>query len=113
MPVITPPSGYNKESVQRRREWLAEKNGFRFDNELPDNPENYRGIIENLVAEVTLPVAIAGPLLIHGTYAQGEYYVPLCTLEGTLAMSMTRGAFLSFLDGGISTQYIKQELSRS
>lgn len=113
MSVITPPSGYNKESVQRRRDWLAEKKGFQFDLPIPEHAEEYRGIIENLVTEVTLPVAIAGPLLLDGNYAKGEYYVPLCTLEGTLTMSMTRGFFLSFLNGGICTQHIKQELSRS
>lgn len=113
MSVITPPRGYNRESVQRRREWLAEKKDFYFDNDLPQNPENYRGIIENLVAEVNLPIAIAGPLLISGSYSSGEFYVPLCTLEGTLAMSMTRGLFLTSLSGGIQTQHVKQELSRS
>ena len=30
-------------------------------------------------------MAVVGPLLLDGVYAKGEFSVPLCTLEGTLA----------------------------
>lgn len=113
MSVITPPRGYTEEALQRRRHWLHEKTQFNLDALAYDTQENYKGLIENHVANLTLPVAIAGPLNIDGSYAKGEYFVPLCTLEGTLVMSMTRGLYLTTLAGGISTQHIKQELSRS
>src|SRR5262249_54153856 len=60
-----------------------------------------------------IPMGIAGPLTINGSYAQGQYYVPLATMEGTLTMSMTRGLFLTSVCGGIETTHIKQEVSRS
>ena len=56
--------------------------------------------------------SVAGPLRIHGQYAQGEFYVPLCTLEGTLALSMTRGLLATYMSGGVHVRHIKQELSR-
>jgi len=113
MSEILPPRGYKKEDTEKRKEWLEKKTGFHLNEAGPDNPEDLRGIIENHVGFMHLPMAIAGPLLISGTYAKGEYYIPLCTLEGTLTMSMTRGLFLTHLSGGIKTNHIKQELSRS
>jgi len=113
MSEILLPRGYKKEDTQKRKEWLEKKTGFHLNDSGPDNPEEFRGIIENHVGYMYLPLAAAGPLLINGSYANGEFYIPLCTLEGTLTMSMTRGLFLTRLSGGIKTCHIKQELSRS
>ena len=38
-----------------------------------------------------MPMAIAGPAIINGKYAKGEFTIPLCTIEGSLAASMNRG----------------------
>jgi len=113
MSELLPPRGYKKEDTEKRKKWLEKKTGFHLNETGPDNPEDFKGIIENHVGYMHLPLAIAGPLLIDGTYAKGEFYIPLCTLEGTLTMSMTRGLFLTHLSGGIKTNHIKQELSRS
>jgi hydroxymethylglutaryl-CoA reductase len=78
-----------------------------------DEPENLKGLIENHVGFVGLPQSISGPLKIEGTYAQGIFYVPLCTVEGTLSLSMTRGFYLTHRAGGIKTRHVKQELSRA
>ncbi|MCE4618826.1 MAG: 3-hydroxy-3-methylglutaryl-CoA reductase, partial [Desulfurococcales archaeon] len=40
--------------------------------------------IENPIGAVQVPVGVVGPLLVKGTYARGEYYVPLATTEGAL-----------------------------
>ena len=110
---IRPPGGYTKQDTQKRKEWLAERTGFKLNDTPPDEPENLKGIIENHIGYMPIPMAVAGPLRIQGTYAQGEYYVPLCTLEGTLSMSMTRGFYLTHQSNGIRTQHVRQELSRS
>ena len=113
MSEILPPRGYKKEDTEKRKDWLEKKTGFHLNEAGPDHPEDLRGIIENHVGFMHLPLAIAGPLLINGTYSKGEFYIPLCTLEGTLTMSMTRGLFLTHLSGGIKSNHIKQEISRS
>lgn len=113
MSKLIPPRGYSKQHTERRRKWLVEKTGFYLNNTPPDEPEKLKGIIENHVGFMQVPMAVAGPLKISGTYAHGEYYIPLCTLEGTLCMSMTRGLYLTYLSNGIKTTHIKQELSRS
>lgn len=113
MSRITPPRGYSRDAVKKRKQWLLEKTGFRLNDVGPDEPESLKGIIENHTGFMNIPMAITGPLQISGTYAKGEFYIPLCTLEGTLTMSMTRGLFLTYLSGGIKTRHVKQELSRS
>ena len=110
---VTPPRGYKREDTVRRQSWLEAKTGFHLNDSEPDAPETLKGIIENHTGYMRVPMAVAGPLAIHGSYAKGEYYVPLCTVEGTLSMSMTRGMYLTHLSGGITTRHIKQEISRS
>ena len=58
-------------------------------------------------------MAVVGPMLLDGLYAKGEYCVPVCTLEGTLAMSMNRGMLASYLSGGTKVRHFRQELSRA
>jgi hydroxymethylglutaryl-CoA reductase (NADPH) len=113
MSGVLPPRGYKKEDTEKRRKWLEETTGYHLNEAEPDKPEDLKGIIENHIGFMHLPMAIAGPLLINGTYAKGNFYIPLCTVEGTLTVSMTRGLFLTHLSGGIKTQHIKQEISRS
>jgi len=112
MAIKTPPRGYGAEHVQKRREWLKAQTGRPVGVPSPESDANYQGIIENCVGVVPIPMAIAGPLVIDGTYAKGTYYVPLCTVEGTLSLSMTRGLMITAASG-IQTEHIKQELSRS
>jgi hydroxymethylglutaryl-CoA reductase (NADPH) len=79
---------------------------------LPD-PGGLQGIIENHVGYMPIPMSIAAPLVIHGDHARGEFVVPLCTLEGTLTLSMNRGLLAMAMAGGCRTVHVKQELSRS
>lgn len=113
MAVITPPRGYTTQDAENRREWLQKRTGFTLETPIPKGYDDTRGIIENYIGTLAIPMAIAGPLKIKGNYANDEYYVPLCTLEGTLSLSMTRGLYITALSGGIETRHVKQELSRS
>src|SRR6516225_10378760 len=49
------------------------------------------GNIENLIGVASVPVGVAGPLLVDGEHARGTFYVPLATTEGTLVASYNRG----------------------
>jgi hydroxymethylglutaryl-CoA reductase (NADPH) len=113
MPSVTPPRGYKKSDTERRKKWLEEKTGIHINDAEPEDTENLKGIIENHTGYIKIPMAVAGPLHINGTYANGEFFIPLCTLEGSLSLSMTRGLYLTHLSGGIKTIHIKQEISRS
>lgn len=113
MNKLTPPRGYTQADAKERQRWLEEQTGHAMPEFALDEPENLKGLIENHVGFVGLPQSISGPLKIDGTYAQGIFYVPLCTVEGTLSLSMTRGFYLTHRAGGIKTRHVKQELSRA
>ncbi len=110
---VTPPRGYTNEDSAHRREWLAKRTGVTISSGVFDEPEKLQGLIENHVGYVGIPMSVAGPLKIAGSFAKGDFYVPLCTVEGTLSFSMTRGCYLTHLAGGITTRHFKQELSRA
>ena len=108
-----PTGGYSQNDLEKRKNWLKDKYSVDFHQTDMPIPEDYKGLTENQVGNISLPLSIAGPLCINGTYAVGEFYVPLCTLEGTLTFSMMRGLKITSHSGGIKTYHVKQELSRS
>ena len=110
---VTPPRGYSDADMARRVAWLAEQTGHQLPDFALEEPATFKGLTENQIGYLGLPMSIAGPLRIDGSYAKGDFFVPLCTLEGTLSLSMTRGFYLTYLAGGITSRHIKQQLSRS
>lgn len=107
------PRGYEPEDSDRRVEWLKDQKKINIEEVPLDNTNELKGIIENHIGYMKLPMAIAGPLDLKGEYANGEYMVPICTLEGTLSASMNRGMYATSLCDGITTQHYRQELSRA
>lgn len=73
----------------------------------------YQGRIENLIGEVSLPVGVIGPLRIHGTSAQGDYYVPLATTESALVASYNRGCLALTQAGGCRAAVLAESVSRA
>ena len=107
------PRGYTAEDTQRRLEWLKNEQGFDLQDLPANDPEELKGIIENHVGYMKIPMSVVGPAMINGNYANGKYPIPLCTIEGTLAASMNRGLYASSLCGGINAKHYRQELSRA
>ncbi len=60
-----------------------------------------------------VPIGIAGPLLVNGEHAQGEFYVPLATAEGTLVASYNRGMRLLHEAGGVTTTIMDDRMQRA
>ncbi len=77
------------------------------------SPENLPGNIEGFSGIVQVPMGFAGPLLMHGEHAQGEFYVPMATTEGTLVASYSRGMRLTHAAGGITTTVIDDAMQRA
>ena len=46
---------------------------------------------ENMIGAVQVPLGVAGPVLVNGGYATGNYWLPLATTEGALVASVNRG----------------------
>lgn len=73
---------------------------------LPGNIEGFSGIVQ-------VPMGFAGPMLVNGEHAQGEFYVPMATSEGTLLASYSRGMRLTREAGGITTTVIDDAMQRA
>ena len=77
------------------------------------DPAALRGNIENFVGAAQVPIGIAGPLLVDGEHARGEFYVPLATTEGTLVASYNRGMKLLHRAGGVRTTVMDDRMQRA
>ncbi len=130
------PRGYGKKMVDDRWKILLHKNekykeyleslgdttsisSFRRDakDELldPDTYERsdvYKDNVENFIGTVKVPVGIAGPVLVNGMHAQGEYFVPLATTEAALVASINRGISCINQSGGCTSAVILEGISR-
>ena len=73
---------------------------------LPGNVEHFIGVAQ-------VPIGLAGPLLVNGEHAQGEFYVPLATAEGTLVASYNRGMRLLHEAGGVTTTIMDDRMQRA
>ncbi len=84
---------YTREAAQTRREFAEERTGASLEHvsSYSFDPSVVQGNVEQFVGVAQVPIGLAGPLLVNGEHAQGEFYVPLATAEGTLVASYNRG----------------------
>ncbi|MDX8549403.1 hydroxymethylglutaryl-CoA reductase (NADPH) [Methanospirillum sp. J.3.6.1-F.2.7.3] len=68
---------------------------------------------ENMIGTIQVPVGVAGPIMIHGEYAEGSYYLPLATTEGALIASVNRGCSLISAAGGTEVRILKDGMTRA
>ena len=106
---------YTREMAQARRTVASEETGAALTHvgSYSFDPALLPGNIENFVGVAQVPVGLAGPLLIDGEHAQGEFYVPMATTEGTLVASYSRGMRLCREAGGIKTTVIDDAMQRA
>lgn len=77
------------------------------------DPRALPGNVENFFGAAQVPIGLAGPLLVDGEHAQGEFFVPLATTEGTLVASYSRGMKLMREAGGITTTVLDDRMQRA
>jgi len=77
------------------------------------DPAGLAGNVENFVGVAQVPIGIAGPLLVDGEHARGEFYVPLATTEGTLVASYNRGMKLLHRTGGVRVTVLDDVMQRA
>jgi hydroxymethylglutaryl-CoA reductase (NADPH) len=86
---------------------LEHVGGYTFD------PSILSGNIENFMGAAQVPIGLAGPLLVDGEHAQGEFWVPMATAEGTLVASYNRGMRLLHEAGGVTTTVMDDRMQRA
>lgn len=77
------------------------------------DPGTLRGNVENFVGIAQVPMGLAGPLLVNGEHARGEFLVPLATTEGTLVASYNREMKPCREAGGITTTVLDDRMQRA
>ncbi len=106
---------YTEDAAQARRQFLTDKTGADFAHtahySLP--PAQLKSNTENFIGVVQMPVGVAGPVLIHGEHAQGWFYVPLATTEGTLVASYSRGMRMLSESGGVTVTVLDDNMQRA
>jgi hydroxymethylglutaryl-CoA reductase (NADPH) len=106
---------YTREAAQMRREFLRERTGAELEHVggFSFEPDVLPGNIEQFIGVSQVPIGVAGPLLVHGEEAEGEFYVPLATAEGTLVASYNRGMKLLYAAGGVKTTVVDDRMQRA
>mgnify|MGYP006290701567 CR=1 FL=1 len=106
---------YTNEMASARRHFVEQQSGttlehmarYSFDpSMLPGNIENFSGVAQ-------VPIGFAGPLSVNGEFAQGNFFVPLATTEGTLVGSYNRGMKLTRMAGGVTTTVVDDAMQRA
>ena len=106
---------YTAEAAAARRRFATEQTGAALEHvghfsldagALPGNVEHFLGVAQ-------VPIGLAGPLLVDGEHAQGEFWVPLATVEGTLVASYNRGMKLLKACGGVKTTIVDDKMQRA
>jgi hydroxymethylglutaryl-CoA reductase (NADPH) len=106
---------YTPEAAAGRREFLRERTGVELEHvaECSFDPGIAQGNIENFIGVAQVPLGVAGPVLVNGEHAKGDFYVPLATAEGTLVASYNRGMRLLREAGGVTTTVMADKMQRA
>jgi hydroxymethylglutaryl-CoA reductase (NADPH) len=106
---------YTRAAAEARREFLAEETGASLEHvsAYSFDPELVQGNVEHFTGVAQVPLGVAGPLLVNGEHASGEFYVPLATAEGTLVASYNRGMKLVREAGGVTTTILDDRMQRA
>jgi len=106
---------YSREQAQARCEFVRQKTGASLEtvSAYSIDPAVTRGNVENFIGAIQMPLGLAGPMRIRGEHAQGDFYVPLATTEGTLVASYSRGMRAISESGGVKTTVVKHSMQRA
>jgi len=110
-----PHDDYSRAAAERRRAFATERTGAALEHvgAYSFDPAIATGNVEQFMGVAQVPIGLAGPLLVDGEHAQGEFYVPLATAEGTLVASYNRGMRLLHEAGGVTVTIMDDRMQRA
>jgi hydroxymethylglutaryl-CoA reductase (NADPH) len=110
-----PENDYTREAADARRKFARDLTGVALEHvsKYSLDPKALPGNIENFTGVAQVPIGLAGPLLVNGEHARGEFIVPLATTEGTLVASFNRGMRLIYEAGGVKTTVLEEQMQRA
>jgi hydroxymethylglutaryl-CoA reductase (NADPH) len=106
---------YTREAADTRRRFAEEQTGATLEHVggYSFDPAETSGNIEHFTGVAQVPLGLAGPVKVDGEHAQGDFYVPLATAEGTLVASYNRGMRLLYEAGGVKTTILDDRMQRA
>ena len=106
---------YSLGAIEQRRllieEWTGRKPRHIFQHSF--DPHIAKGNCENFTGVAQVPLGFAGPLEVHGEYADGKFLIPLATSEGTLVASYNRGMKALNASGGVKVTVMADAMQRA
>ncbi len=101
--------------IAERQQFLEDQAGVKLKHvrQFGFDPATAEGNCEHFFGVAQVPIGVAGPLLVNGEHARGEFYVPLATLEGTLIASYNRGMRVIRESGGVTTTVCGEAMQRA
>ncbi len=110
-----PENDYTPTAIATRQAFLEQYTGAEYHHvkHYSVDPETLAGNVEAFVGVAQIPLGIAGPLLVNGEHAQGEFLVPMATTEGTLVASYNRGMKVLNLSGGVTCTVSDDQMQRA
>src|SRR2546423_784491 len=106
---------YTHEAAETRQRFVRERTGVELEH-VPHysfDPQLTAGNVEQFVGVAQVPIGLAGPLRVNGEHAQGDFYVPMATAEGTLVASYNRGMKLVRESGGVTATVMDDAMQRA
>src|SRR5436853_6605919 len=75
---------YTEEMAAERRAFAHEQTGADLSHvaHYDLDPGSVSGNVENFIGVAQVPIGLAGPLRVQGEHANGDFYVPLATIDG-------------------------------
>ena len=108
-------NNFQPEIIKERQAFIERETGASMwhTSHMSIDPATLSGNVENSIGVTQMPLGLAGPLHVNGEHAQGHFYVPMATTEGTLVASYSRGMRLLTASGGVKTTIVERFMQRA
>jgi hydroxymethylglutaryl-CoA reductase (NADPH) len=106
---------YSEKAIKTRQQFVTEFTGAEIKHigNYSFDPQTTKGNCEHFIGVAQVPMGIAGPLIVNGEYAKGEFLIPMATSEGTLVASYNRGIKIVNLCGGAKCTVQRDAMQRA
>ncbi len=106
---------YSEGAIKARQRFVEEQTGAKLEHtsHYSFDPHIVAGNAEHFTGVAQIPLGFAGPITIHGEHAQGDFFIPMATTEGTLIASYNRGMKILNLSGGVTCTVIGDAMQRA
>ena len=106
---------YSDKAIKARQQFIEDVSGAKLEHtaRYSFDPHMVAGNAEHFTGVAQIPLGFAGPITIKGEHAQGDFFIPLATTEGTLIASYNRGMKILNLSGGVTCTVIGDAMQRA